>query len=201
MIDVPFLSYQELKARAEAVLNESSFSDQFPVEIELILEKDYGMDIIPIPGLQTAFQIDAFISKDMNAVTVDENVYSNRINRYRFTLAHELGHRVLHQEILASSTFESAEEWKHYVTMIPEKKYGILEYQANTFANALLVAQEQLEDRFQEAIDKVKIAGLDPKSYPGECLDYISTDLGKQFQVSAQSIEIRLRKEDFFNQL
>ncbi len=63
MIKVPFLSYEALKARAACVLEGSKFKDRFPVEIELIVESDFEIEIMPIRGLQTAYEIDAYISK------------------------------------------------------------------------------------------------------------------------------------------
>jgi hypothetical protein len=60
-MNVPFLSYDQLKAEAAQVLLQSSYASRFPVAIELIVERDFKMDVVPIRGLQTAFNIDAFI--------------------------------------------------------------------------------------------------------------------------------------------
>ncbi len=111
-MDVPFLSYDQLKATAARTLSQSSYADRFPVAIEMLVEREYEMDVVPIRGLQNAFNIDAFISRDMTTISVDEFVLENRLNRYRFTLAHELGHRVLHSDILQAMEFETIEDWK-----------------------------------------------------------------------------------------
>lgn len=71
-MNVPFLSYDQLKAEAARVLSQSSYASCFPVAIELIVERDFEIEIIPIPGLQNAFNIDAFISHDINWGTVSE---------------------------------------------------------------------------------------------------------------------------------
>ena len=84
---------------------------------------------------------------------------------------------------------------------MPERQYGFLEYQANTFANALLVPQQQLEPRFEQIIEKIRAAGLEPKEYPDVCLDTVSTELGKQFRVSPATMRIRLEKDRRFDQL
>lgn len=110
-MDVLFLSYDDLKAAAATTLAESSYANRFPVAIEMIVERDFEMDVVPIRGLQNAFNIDAFISRDLTTISVDEFVLENRLNRYRFTLAHELGHRVLHGEILGALEFDSIEDW------------------------------------------------------------------------------------------
>lgn len=132
MIEVPYLSYEHLKRAAENTLAGSAFSSRFPVDIELIVEKDFGIEVIPFRGLQDRFSFDAFISQDAKTISVDEFVLEKRINRYRFSLAHELGHRVLHEEILQALSFPTIQEWKSQIGLIPEREYGFLEYQANT---------------------------------------------------------------------
>lgn len=201
MIEVPYLSYERLKELAENVLEQSSYSDSFPVDIEMIVEDDFEMDIIPIRGLKTSYDIDAFISKDLQTITVDETVLESRRNRYRFSLAHELGHRVLHEDILSSIDFETTAQWKECINSIPTREYGFLEYQANTFANAILIPSSQLHSRFADAIEQIRAAGMDPKQQADTCLDYVATGLGKQFCVSAEAMTIRIEKEAMFDAL
>lgn len=202
-MDVPFLSYDALKAAATRTLSASNYANHFPVAIEMIVERDFRMDVVPIRGLQNAFNIDAFISRDLTTISVDEFVLENRLNRYRFTLAHELGHRVLHGDILRAMEFASIKDWKSQITEFPEREYGFLEYQANTFANCLLVPAEELDRRFADSVEQVKSAGLSPADYPDECLDSIATGLGKQFEVSRDVILSRLtnKHEDFQTRL
>ena len=141
MIDVPFLSYEQLKRTAETTLGDSASAGRIPVDIELIVERDFRIEIIPFRGLQDRFSIDAFISQDAKSISVDEFVLENRITRYRFSLAHELGHRVLHERILKSMNFPTIQDWKSQIGQIPEREYRFLEYQANTFANAYFCPQ------------------------------------------------------------
>ena len=202
-MDVPFISYDALKAAAARTLSASPYADRFPIAIEMIVERHFEMDVVPIRGLQNAFNVDAFISRDMATISVDEFVLENRLNRYRFTLAHELGHRVLHREILQAMEFDSIKDWKSQIAQFPEKEYGFLEYQANTFANCLLVPANELDLRFDQAVQQIKAAQLDPAEFPDECLDAICTTLGKQFEVSRNVIQNRLtnKNEDFRSRL
>jgi Zn-dependent peptidase ImmA (M78 family) len=120
-----------------------------------------------------------------------------------FTLAHELGHRVLHRDIFGAMEFDSTEDWKLQITQFPEREYGFLEYQANMFANCLLVPSDELDQRFDQAVEQIKAAGLNPADYPDECLDSICTALGKQFEVSRNVIQNRLtnKREAFDSRL
>jgi hypothetical protein len=202
-MDVPFLPYSQLKAAAAETLANSKFGDRFPVAIEMIVERCFRMDVVPIRGLRSGFNIDAFISQDLATISVDEYVLDNYLNRYRFSLAHELGHRVLHRDILGAMKFRSIADWKLQITQFPEKEYRILEYQANTFANCLLVPADQLDRRFDDAVDHIRSNGVTPSDCPDFCLDAIAAELSDQFEVSSDAILRRLthKQEDFQSRL
>jgi len=67
-----------------------------PVPIEEIAEFKLGVNIIPIPNLQKTFEVEGFISSDLQNIYVDQFILYERPTRYRFTLAHEIGHIFLH---------------------------------------------------------------------------------------------------------
>jgi len=95
----PILSYGDLRRRAGDFLRTHHPDGTIPIPIEEIVESQHRIDIIPVPGLHKAFEVDGFISSDLKAITVDAFVYEQRPGRYRFTLAHELAHAVLHRRI------------------------------------------------------------------------------------------------------
>jgi len=92
----PYLPYDELRRRAEAFLERHNPNETIPVPIEAIVEFDFGIDIVPTPGLQNAFEIVGYIAKDLQSIYIDSYVFEHREKRYRFSLAHELAHRILH---------------------------------------------------------------------------------------------------------
>lgn len=94
----PFFRYENLRQHAEDFLSEHHPGRQIPVPIEQIIEFRFGIDIVPMPGLSN-FDTVAYISHDLTEIRVDDFVYHHRPNRYRFSLAHELGHRVLHADV------------------------------------------------------------------------------------------------------
>jgi hypothetical protein len=96
------LTKTEINLAAIGFLKDHPNQSSIPVDIEGIVD-ELRMDIIPLPGLKTisrqaGLDADAFISSDFSSITVDQFILERRINRYRFTLAHELGHMVLHSE-------------------------------------------------------------------------------------------------------
>jgi Zn-dependent peptidase ImmA (M78 family) len=65
-----------------------------------------------MPGLHTLIETDGFITSDLKEIYVDESVYTKWPNRYRFTLAHEVGHAILHRDLFRQRRFRSVREWK-----------------------------------------------------------------------------------------
>lgn len=149
---VPYLPYDRLRQAADQFLKQFHSSQKIPVPIEEIVEFQFGINIVPMPGLQEALDDDevlGFTSSDLKDITVDEWVWRNRPSRYRFTLAHEIGHVVLHQNLYKSKQFTTIEEWKSFINSIPEEDHRWYEWQAYAFAGLILVPAEQLK----EAVD------------------------------------------------
>ena len=101
-LNVKFLSNAYIASAADSFLKENKISS-IPVDIERVIEVNYRLDIVPLPSLQTAFDIEGFSANDFSAIYVDKYVYERIYNRYRFTLAHEIGHRGLHQQYFHGS--------------------------------------------------------------------------------------------------
>jgi len=47
--------------------------------------------------------------------------------RLRFSVAHEIGHLVLHRDIYAGLQHATAAQWFDYISAIPEVEYGWVE--------------------------------------------------------------------------
>jgi hypothetical protein len=155
-----YLSYKDLRRRADDFLRTHHPDGTIPVPIEEIVEFRYRMDIIPVPGLQEAFEVDGFISSDLKAITVDAFVYEHRPARYRFTLAHELAHAVLHRRIFHTYVFRRVEDWKRLQQEMDEADRQWLEWQAYAFAGLILVPAEPLRTEYEKAIRVAARVGL-----------------------------------------
>ena len=104
-IKAPFLPYDSLRTQADDFLSRYYPSGTIPVPIGNIVEFQFGIDIVPIPGLQESFDTDSAISKDLNTIYIDDFVFNNRKRRYHFSLAHELSHKLIHAEIFGKLSF------------------------------------------------------------------------------------------------
>ncbi len=187
-IKVPFNSYDSIKKKAELFLEKYHPSGTIPVPIEEIVEFDLKINIVPLPGLHKDMELDGFVASNLKEVYVDETACDAYPSRYRFTLAHEVGHIVLHKKIFQQANFSTFSEWIEFGNSIPEKDYGWLEWQAYCFAGLVLVPQEHLERLTSKY---VKHAGALLKPNWDYVWEIIAAKLAKEFDVSKEVIEKR----------
>lgn len=101
--EVEFLDYREdIETKTIEFLRLYNKENKFPIPIEEIIDNILEMDIIPLPNLEKVFNTTGLLTSDLKHIYVDEWVYNNQETRYRFTLAHEVGHRILHPKIYKS---------------------------------------------------------------------------------------------------
>ena len=140
--------------------------------------------------------MDGFISGDLTCIRVDQFVLEKRVNRYRFTLAHELGHWYLHRDLYAQLSFGSIDEWKRFQIEVDETDYGWLEYQAYAFAGLVLVPTGHLKAQFQSAASAAERIGFSRQSEPEAFYEFVIETLREIFEVSDAVIARRLRAEN-----
>jgi hypothetical protein len=191
-IRISRLSYEDLRGIADRFLAEHGALGVMLVPIEEIVEFGLGISIVPIPGLHAGHDIDGFLSADMSEISVDLYVLESRPARYRFTLAHEAGHVVLHGDALRVVTPTSIRDWKQFVRELPEPHRSWLEWQAYAFAGLALVQQHPLARAYQAAEQAADEAGFDLDGNLEIAKDYMATSIAKVFGVSSAVIEKRL---------
>ncbi|MCX7723230.1 MAG: ImmA/IrrE family metallo-endopeptidase [Verrucomicrobiae bacterium] len=163
-----------------------------------LAEFDLGLDLVPVSGLREQLDIEALLMGDLKSILVDKHVFmSTRLEyRLRFSVAHEIGHLVLHRDIYAGICHATPDEWFNYISAIPDVEYGWVEWQAYEFAGRLLVPPQALRDAFQAALDAARAAGYSERLLANDsAIDYIATRIGPTFGVSAEVIARRLRSE------
>lgn len=189
-----YLPYLKIEDAANEFLAKHHAEGTVPIPVDYILEFELGLDVVTHRDLFQKESIDAFLSSDFTELHIDEDHYLGQTNRSRFTIAHEIGHFVLHKEIV--SKCKTIEDWKALI-LGAGKERDIYEYQANDFAGCLLMPRglvlTEFERHKQIAAEKFKELGLD---LPGDPLlaGYVANDIAKIFDVSAEASEIRLGK-------
>ncbi len=173
-----------------------------PIDMEKVIELRLGLDIEPLHGLLSMIDMDAWLKMDLTGIVVDYDSYMNEkyANRLRFSLAHELGHYLLHRDIYSTLPFNSIEDWKDFIINVPETEYGGFEFQANQFAGRFLVPYDILETKVKEAIEIIKQEDLMEylRQEPDAVLSRVAPFIGKAFGVSEQVIKLRVQNEELW---
>lgn len=195
-IEIPIISYEEIRNRADAFLDQYHPNRNIPIPIEEIIEFQMGLDIIPVPGLLKTFDVDGFTSSNLLNIYVDDFIYNNRSGRYRFTLAHEIGHIILHKDIYLKANFKSVKEWKEFVNSIPDKDHRWFEYHAYAFGGLILVPNKYLIELTHCHIERIQKENISLSANWDFVWNIIAAQLAKDFDVSIEVIEKRLNKDN-----
>ena len=124
----------------------------------------------------------------------------NDEHRYRFTLAHEIGHAILHRKLL-KGLISSADDDDVLSLKDCSKWERKLEIQANLFASYLLVPEAPLYNLYMEVKRKLNINDyaplyLDEQPCNKEDCYKMFYVLSKIFNVSKEVIKYRLKNEN-----
>jgi len=196
-----FHSYPDIRKIAGDYRDNCGLEEQIPVDVEKLADVILKINVIPIPSLYRSYEINAFISNDFKKIYVDEYLYVNLEPRYRFTLAHELGHMVLHKSFYRQYGIKDIASYHRYVNSITEDEYAFLETQANNFAGLFLVPPGPLETHYREQAKEivhfisVKFKGLKREKYFGMAVELIAQKLSPIFNVHYQPIQIRIERD------
>jgi Zn-dependent peptidase ImmA (M78 family) len=201
-LGVGFLPYHVIAKRADDFLRQYNPLNDIPVPIEEIAEFSLNLEIIPIPNLQKNFEVEGFISSDLKCIYVDQFSLSERPTRYRFTLAHEIGHIFLHRQIFQKVNIVSLESWKKFVEEVDKQEYNRMEFQGYAFGGLALVPSNELENGVRgnlkelapyiNACKETEIARDDYVSY---AVDLLASLIAPTFDVSTEVVEKRIRYE------
>jgi len=191
----------KIREEAENFRKEHIFTTDLPVDIENVVEATIGIIIIPVESLQKQCDMEGFISKDYKYIYVDSFLYTDDryYKRVRFTIAHEIGHYVMHRGTIDNQKFNDEEEWMRFRMGLNDETLGWFETQASEFAGRLLVPIDSLIEEFRlkrESILK-KYSSWDSKPLGDDDLfAMVAPMICGRFDVSADVIERRLRKEN-----
>lgn len=193
----PFLDKHQCWSAADNFRAKYAPAGTVPVDVLAIAEFDLGFQIRTITGLSEDADVDALLLSDCKTLIVDHRQYMDArfTNRLRFSMAHEIGHYVLHRDVLKAIPRATPDEWIQFMRDMPEREYGFLEFHANEFAGRFLVPLPDLTTEFQKALKEVEGKGLQRQQLTDAHLDYLCKPLARRFEVSADVVEKRLLRE------
>lgn len=183
---IPHLSGGQIEQEASTFLKENWGGD-FPVDVEAICDQ-LGVGVVYVPGIYRNFGVDSYINSDFTAIVVDEDAAVNNEARYRFSIAHELGHLVLHKEYYPSNIYD-LESFLRYITI---DRNSDAEHQADMFAAALLVPLDELKTQMEEVFGRDLRVGFEDVSE--ETRSFAYSAIVDYFQVSDAVLAKRISK-------
>jgi len=157
---VPRLDYEQIYQEAEKFLKNYHPERTLPIPIHEIIDIKLGMHIVPRFMLEKRIGLVGFLSNDLSTINVDENVHDYQEPRFRFTLAHEIGHLILHKDMYKELSFSSQEKWKSIQMGMKDEIRQWFEWQANCFAGLVLVPRNELIDHVSKCIRKIDEQGV-----------------------------------------
>lgn len=185
----PRLSYSKIGEIAYQFLKDYHPSLTSPVPIEEIAESKLKLIITQEMNLKKDYDVDAFLTSDLTTIFIDFDLYMKHENRTRLTIAHEIGHVIIHGKLFQDLQINSTKDLHNVIEQVTDDDYRWLEYQAYSFAGQVLVPKELLMKEFTKKLGKI------PSPETPELLAPILQDLLDVFQVSGEVMLRRLQKE------
>ncbi len=196
MFKCPYYSYKEIGNQTESFLNQYHPSQDIPIPVEEIVELKLELNIFPFPRLYKDHGLNGFLSYDLTTIYIDEMQYNQFNEKYRYTLAHELGHYVLHRACYEDLTFQSIEEYTRWIISMPADEISWFETQGEWFASQLLLPTYQLIHTCKTIITKHKEDFKKLPSIPDDIWSYIANEIADYFEVNPPVVENRIKKEN-----
>lgn len=208
-LNVPYLSKETIEAHALALLEEFPRS-QYPIEgppipVDDLAEKLLGLTI-DFSDLRDRFQandvLGALFAKD-SSIYIDERLdpdeYPDQEGRYRFTVAHEIGHWCQHRPYLGDLSVQIemfSDESLPSVVCRESENRTIVEYQANYFAAALLMPKPLVYSTWRETRGTTRPLHFDQEG--DAAFGQVAGEMARSFKVSRQAMKIRLDELGLF---
>lgn len=189
-LQIQRLSYQRIGQIADKFLSKYHPKLSLPIPIEEIAEQKLNLKIVQEMNLKKDYDVDGFLTSDLTIIFIDFDLYLNFENRTRFTIAHEIGHFILHGELFKKLNINSVDQLNELAVKITDEEYRWLEYQAYSFASHTLVPKQLLLNEIKKRIGKI------PRLESPEILAPIAQDLLNVFQVSGEVMLRRFEKEE-----
>jgi len=210
MIEVPFIAKEKIEEEASHLRTEAykelNLPLNGPVDIESIIEcyLELSVDYTPLEsGVLGALYVAEKQVEINESILPDKDKKSTGI--FNFTLAHEVGHYILHAPLLAANS--------QNVICRKKDEYLTIEWQANFFASSLLMPRgpfikafdENYPDSIYRDAERLIVKCYADKKYcqkilfkgkaisPDTILDEVFAGLAKQFAVSPRAAVIRLK--------
>jgi Zn-dependent peptidase ImmA (M78 family) len=191
-MQVSRISDEEVFRKAEEFLKKHHPDLTLPIPVEQIAETKLGLMILPVKHLEALCEISGSMSRDFKTILIDERTYDTQEDRARFTIAHEIGHYVLHKKIFEEANGSySKEDFIQFQNELDNNSYRNLETQAYRFAEGILYPREKLRLVVTQIVEE--LGGLEALTITD--LEKISQVVSSKFGVSERAAFNRVKRE------
>jgi Zn-dependent peptidase ImmA (M78 family) len=146
----------KLEQVAEDVLKDAKFCIQnYHVDIEKLIEHKYGIIIDIHYNLQLKSGVMAYMLTQGNRLFIDDKLIDNPRNakRYRFTLAEELAHFIIHKDVYKDC--KTINERLERESLLTRQEQWFLETNAKALASAILMPKFIIEERINNLFSTI----------------------------------------------
>lgn len=192
---IPFIGDDDICKKVNSILQETKFmiKESFINRCISLIAPDYKFDFVE---MQEDYLGKCDFKKHL--ITINSTLNEHRRN---FTIAHELGHIVLHSHIVEN--LSSVEDRENDMNMITnESAKSRMEYQANTFASFLLMPEKTFYIEVDKLFKEKRITtGKLYHDYQlcniHDC-DFVVGALSYKFNVSKEAVIVRLKRAKLY---
>lgn len=176
--------WQLEKIAQDALTGADDCLQKYRVDIEKLIENKYKLVIDIHYGLQQKFGVMAYMLTHGNRLFIDDKLIDEpRLEkRYRFTLAEELAHFIIHRELYKECN--DVDERIQMELSLTRQEQWFLETNAKALASAILIPKSLIERRVEQLISDT---GNDPH-HTSSIINILSHD----FDVNPTAIRRRL---------
>lgn len=190
-MNVPHLTHNQISNVAVGYLAQNHPSGMIPVPIEEIIDIKEKIDIIAVENLSD-HGIHGYTARDRKTIYVDKDVYQSKNQyRYRFTLAHELSHILIHGDVFKAANYTDVRGFVDFWNSINRSTEQRIEQQGYMLAGYLLVPSIPFHAKYNEFAQEMLDNGMDIAEATPQALKIVAKHIGKQFGVSFAVIHRR----------
>jgi len=184
----------EIEREAENFLKKYHDVRTLPVPIEPIAETKLNLQLVPWPappdiGPQEDFR-NGFLALDLTSIYIDANLWTpGYTNPRRSTVAHEIGHLILHRDVYEQCQFgDSIRDYLWFRCLKSNQaKIRVFDRQAAEFSGRILVPRKELRELFRQYVAD------DELTVP--TVETAIQGLADDFQVSRDMVRYRLQED------
>lgn len=204
---MPYLTKRTIEEQAQQLI-ERYYQQEVgtliaPIDIDGILELQLGYDLV-IEDLKQRFGKDGVLgatASNENTIYIDSSLDTpESLGRYRFTLAHEIGHIVLHipppSDTVQLSLLDDVSQQPTPLFRCGEgelkvtSNFSPIEWQANYFASCLLMPKQRVMNAITYFRKEPSVTKNQPLAEQYSVVSMMAT----HFQVSYEAMTYRIQK-------